>query len=86
MRKVRTLAIGTIALAILCLVAYPVYAQVAKGAAHAKEMCKMMDENKMTLAKAITAAEEHCKGTALQAAAHMQNKDLMVNVYCLAGD
>ena len=86
MRNVRTLAIATIALAALCLVVYPVYAQVAKGAAHAKEMCKMMDENKMTLVKAITAAEEHCKGKALQAAVHQHEKALTIDVYCIEGD
>jgi uncharacterized membrane protein YkoI len=86
MRSVRTLAIATIALAALCLVAYPVYAQVAKGAAHAKELCKMMDDNKMTLVKAITTAEEHCKGKALEAAVREHDKVLMINVYCVEGD
>jgi hypothetical protein len=86
MRNARVLAVSAVLLAALCLAAYPVYAQMTKGVAAAKDMLKIMDENKVTLVQAITTAEEHCQGKALEAASRMEGKDVMIDVYCLAGD
>ncbi len=86
MKNIRVLAVATIAVAALSVAAFPVWAQVITGAAHAQDMCKMMAEGKVTLVTAITTAEEHCKGKALQAAVEIRDKSLTVDVYCLEGE
>jgi hypothetical protein len=87
MKRTRVLAVSAIALAALCLVAYPVYAQVAGSVTTAKEMLKTLDQNKMTLVKAISMAEEHCHGQALEALTQMQQgQGTDIEIYCVTGD
>jgi hypothetical protein len=86
MKNVRTLSIYTLALGFLGLVAYPLYAEITPSTTHAKLLCKYIDDNKVTLVDAITTAEEHCKGMALQAVAVTKDMGLQFEVYCLDGD
>lgn len=51
-----------------------------------KDIAKVMVENKMTLAKAIEAAEQYTKGLALTAVTRVQGKDILVDVMCLSSD
>lgn len=86
MKNVRTLSIYTLALGFLGLVAYPLYAGITTNTAHAKLLSKYIDTNKVTLVNAVTTAEAHCKGTALQAAAFTEDMGLLFEVYCLSVD
>lgn len=87
MRNMRRTMIPVIALAVLAIVAYPLYAQVMhEGIAAAKEMLKAMDEHKITLAKAVEVAEKHDGGKALHAAAVMTGKEVNFEVYCVKGE
>lgn len=87
MKRTKVLAVSAIALAAVCLVAYPVYAQVAGNLTTAKEMLKTLDQNKMTLVKAITMAEEHCHGQALEALTQtQQGQGTAIEVYCVTGE
>jgi heterodisulfide reductase subunit B len=52
----------------------------------AKDMCRLLDDGKMTLARAIEIAEKHCKGRAVAAHCEMEGSTLEIGVYCLAGD
>jgi uncharacterized membrane protein YkoI len=88
MRNTRKLVVPAIALVVLGLGAGVLFAQQAGQTAtqHDKDIVKAMTEHKMTLAKAIDAAEQYTKGQALSAMAQMQGNDVVVNVTCLAGD
>lgn len=70
-----------------CLVAYPVYAHCGKCAADGKKIVTQLDESKMTLAKAVTAAETHSKGRAVSVLSQLNDKGrLALEVYCITGD
>ncbi|HVP12590.1 MAG TPA: hypothetical protein VMV94_15550 [Phycisphaerae bacterium] len=88
MKNVRRMLVPMLALVIVAIVAYPLYAQVVgKGIAAAKDMLKAMEADKATLAKAVEAAEKHeSGGKALQAEAVMHGKDLMFEVYTVKGE
>jgi hypothetical protein len=88
MKNIRRLIIPVVALAIVAIVAYPLYAQaVGKGIAAAKDLIKSMDEHKITLVKATEVAEKHeSGGKAVHAAAAMHGKDLMFEVYTVKGE
>jgi hypothetical protein len=88
MKNGRRLLVPVLALIVVAIVAYPLYAQVVgKGLAAAKDMLKAMEADKATLVKAVEAAEKHeSGGKALQAEAVMHGKDLMFEVYTLKGD
>jgi hypothetical protein len=88
MKNIRRLIIPVVALAIVAIVAYPLYAQVmGKGIAAAKDLIKSMDEHKITLVKAAEVAEKHeTGGKAVHAAAVMHGKDLMFEVYTVKGE
>ena len=88
MKNTQRLIIPVVALAIVAIVAYPLYAQaVGKGIAAAKDLIKSMDEHKITLVKAAEVAEKHeSGGKAVQAAAVMHGKDLMFEVYTVKGE
>lgn len=75
------------ALGILGLVTLPVYA-LAGGvdAAAGKTMCKAMDDAKVTLGKAIEAAEAASKGKAIGAWSTWEGGKLGFAVYCMVGD
>ncbi len=68
------------------VVALPVYAHCGRCAASAKDMLKTMETGKLTLIKAVEAAEKHCKGKAVAAFCEWKDQDLHVNVICLVGD
>jgi hypothetical protein len=76
--------------AMLCtggLIAYPVYAHCGKCAADGKKIVAQMDENRLTLAKAVTAAETHSKGRAVSVLSQLNDNDkLAVEVFCIVGD
>lgn len=69
------------------LIAYPVLAHCGKCAADGKKIAAQLDQNKMTLAKAVTAAEEHSKGRAISAISQINEHDQMaLHVWCISGD
>jgi len=88
MTRVRRIVVPTVALVVLALGAASLFAQsvLPKATQFQKDTVKFMGEHKMTLAKAIEAAEQETKGQALSAAALMQGGDAIVNVSCLVGD
>jgi hypothetical protein len=88
MKNSRRILVAVLAMVVVAIVAYPLYAQiVGKGIAAAKDMIKAMDTDKASLVKAIESAEKHENGgKALQAAAAIHGKDLMFEVYTVKGD
>ena len=87
MKRTNGLLTALAALGTLGLVALPVYAWAGgMDAAACKGMMKMMDDGKITLAKAIEAGEGMAKGKAVGAMAMMDGGKLMFKVYCMAGD
>jgi hypothetical protein len=73
-------------LAAVALIGYPLYAHCGKCAADGKTIASQLDQNKFTLAKAVTAAEEHSKGRAISAISELSDKgDLMLHVWCITG-
>lgn len=74
-------------LAALALIAYPLYADCGKCAADGKKIAAQLDQSKTTLAKAVTAAEQHSKGRAISVISDLNDKhQLGVHVFCIAGD
>jgi hypothetical protein len=68
-------------------IGYQVYAHCGKCAASARTIAAQLDQNKMTLAKAVTAAEEHSKGRAISVLSDVRDDDqVAVHVFCLSGD
>lgn len=71
----------------LGLIAYPLYAHCGKCAASAKTIVTQLDASKMSLAKAVTVAEEHSKGRAISVLSDVGDKgEVAVNVFCLSND
>jgi Family of unknown function (DUF6370) len=69
------------------LIAYPVFAHCGTCAADGKKIAAQLDQNKMTLAKAITAAEEHSKGRAISAITQTnEHGHMALHVHCIAAD
>lgn len=74
-------------IAALALIAYPLYAHCGKCAADGKTIASQLDQNKMTLAKFVTNAEQHSKGRAISVISELDQSDrVMVEVYCIVGD
>lgn len=88
MKLTRKLVVPGIVIVALGLGAVALFAQPPgqTPAQHDKDIVKFMADHKMTLAKAIEAAEQHSKGQALRAMAEMENADVVVKVACLVGD
>lgn len=81
-----TKALASLALAsALGLIAYPIFAHCGKCAASAKTVATQLDASQMTLAKAVTAAEDHSKGRAVSVISSVGDNDqVAVHVFCLA--
>ena len=75
-------------LAALAVIAYPLYAHCGKCAADGKKIATQLEQNKMTLAKVVAAAEQHSKGRAISVISELMGDDdkLMVEVYCIVGE
>ncbi|MEK6675406.1 MAG: PepSY domain-containing protein [Planctomycetota bacterium] len=86
MKKVSWYVRASVIVAALGLIALPVYAHCGKCAGDCKKMTDAMGEAKVTLSKAIEAAEAQGKGKALSANTSMKDGKLEMTVYCLAGD
>ncbi|MCI0631484.1 MAG: DUF6370 family protein [Phycisphaerales bacterium] len=87
MTRVKMIASSLLVVAAAGLIAYPVFAHCGKCAADGKKIAAQLDQNKTTLAKAVTAAEEHSKGRAISVIADLNDKDqVAVHVFCVAGD
>ncbi len=71
---------------VLGLLAWPVYAHCGKCAASGKDMVKLMEEGKLSLAKAVEIAEKHSNGKAVAAYCGLEGDGLEIEVYCLVGD
>lgn len=52
----------------------------------ARKAAKFLTESKLTLTKAMTAAEESCKGKAVLTMCEIEKGNLNIAVFCLAGD
>ncbi|MBI4717622.1 MAG: hypothetical protein HY763_07445 [Planctomycetes bacterium] len=86
MKRAKRWVIPVVAVGTMALLAWPVYAHCGKCAGSCKDMQKKMEEGKVTLSSAITAAETACKGKAMAAVPHMDGGKVGVSVYCLAGE
>ena len=86
MQNGRTWMGAVIALGLVAAVGYPLYAAGGAGSTAAKDLLKKMEEEKITLVKAIDAAESHTKGKAVSATATMHDKDVTIDVYCVKGE
>jgi len=87
MTRSKMIACSLLVLAAAGLIAYPVFAHCGKCAADGKKIAAQLDQNKMTLAKTVTAAEGHSKGRAISVISDLNDKDqLGVHVFCIAGD
>ena len=86
MDRNRKVLLGAVAVSVLALVAWPVYAHCGKCASSCKDMVSKMDEGKLSLSKAIALAEEHSKGKAVAAYCELEGGSLEIEVYCLVGD
>ena len=68
----------------LMVIVYPLYAHCGKCAADGKTIASQLDQSKMTLGKAVTAAEQNSKGRAVAVTSDLDEKDVLaVNVYCI---
>ncbi len=83
MNRTRLVVIGTIVG--LLLIAGPLLA-VQRERTEPKELAKMLVDAKMTLNKAIDAAEKETKGTAIRAWAEKYPDGLRIDVHCVVGD
>jgi hypothetical protein len=87
MTKLRMMACSLLVAGVAGVIAYPVIAHCGKCAADGKKIAAQLDQNKMTLAKAVTAAEAHSKGRAISVISELNDKDkVALEVYCIAGD
>jgi hypothetical protein len=67
--------------------AYPVYAHCGKCAADGKKIVEKMQTGKVTLAKAIEAAETHSKGKAVSVTTMMDTGgNVVMQVFSIVGD
>ncbi len=83
MTRTRWLVLAVVA-AGLALAAWPVYAHCGKCPASAGQMIKMMEEGKLSLARAVEIAEKHCNGRALAAYCELEDEGLEIEIICLA--
>jgi len=86
MLRARWLVGSLIVLGLVALAAFPVYARGEKEAARCRQMVRMMEAGKMSLAKAIALAEKESQGRALAAYCRLQKNRLQIQVYCLVRD
>lgn len=87
MNRKKTSMIAAALLGTACLIAYPVYAFSGNGAVDGKKIVAQLDENRLTLAKAVTAAETHSKGRAVSVLSQLNDKGkLALEVFCITGD
>ncbi len=80
------IVLGVIAVSTVVLVTWPVYAHCGKCAASGKDMVKLMEEGKLSLAKAVEIAEKHSNGKAVAAYCELEGDSLEIGVYCLVGN
>lgn len=86
MTRTKACLLGLSGLAVLSLVAWPVYAHCGKCAGDGKIMCAKMDEGKTSLTAAIAAAEAKSKGKAVAAYVELEGSKIEFDVYCMVGD
>jgi hypothetical protein len=87
MSRFKRLAYALLITSAAGLIAYPAFAHCGKCAADGKKLAAQLDENKMTLAKAVEAAEEHSKGRAISVISQLGKHDHMaLHVWCIAGE
>ncbi len=84
MTQKRWFILAAVVAAGLALAAWPVYAHCGKCAGSAAQMIKVMEEGKLSLAKAIQIAEKHCNGKAVAAYCELEEEGLEIEVICLA--
>jgi len=86
MLRNRWLIGSVVGVCVVALVALPVYAHCGKCLGSAKEMVKLMADNKTTMVKAIEMAEKETKGTAVSSYCEVEKGNLTIEVYCVAGE
>jgi hypothetical protein len=91
MNRLRMIACSLLVIVTADLIAYSVFAQAEKAGVNSaeagKKVAAQLDQNKMTLAKAVTVAEEHSKGRAISAMSQINEHDQMaLHVWCVVGD
>jgi hypothetical protein len=95
MMQFKRFACAMLALTSAGLVGYTVLAQAGHAgdpaqrhntAADGRQIATQLDQNKMTLAKAVGAAEEHSKGRAISATTQIMHDQAALHVWCVVGD
>lgn len=87
MTRWKAIACSLLLLAVSGVLAYPVFAHCGTCAADARKIAGQLDRNKTTLAKLVSAAEEHSKGRAISVISDLHDNDrVTVHVYCVVGD
>src|SRR5262245_19052104 len=85
--KKKKVVVSLTLLAASLLIAYPLYAHCGNCAADGRKIATSLDHNKFTLAKAVTAAEEHSKGRAISAISELSEKgEPLLHVWCVVGE
>ena len=88
MRRSQTYILTTIAASAIAIVALPVWAQSKpqEKASKEKPIVQAMEENKISLVRAIEVAEESSKGKAIGARASLDRDKLSFTVQCVVED
>lgn len=93
MSQAKRFVCSLLALGSVGLVGYTVLAQVGaashqrNSAEDGKKIAAQLDRNKMTLSKAVEAAEEHSKGRAVSVVTQINEHDqAALHVWCVAGE
>jgi hypothetical protein len=69
------------------LVVYPLLAHCGHCAADGKTIVEQLDKGKVTIAKVVTAAEQHSKGRAISVISELgDDHKLAMEVYCIVSD
>ncbi len=77
---------GVLVAAFAALSALPILAHCGKCTDSAKQIASMLDAGKMSLGKAIEAAEKESKGRAVGVYCDVKKDALGISCYCMVGD
>src|SRR3972149_819334 len=86
MSRAKKFALPLVGVGVLAFLSANTYAHCGKCAEDCKEMVKALDTNKVTLAKALEAAEAASKGKAIGANSKWAGGKMDMSVTCMVGD
>jgi hypothetical protein len=87
MKRMKSVFLSIALVGTSALVVYPLFAHCGHCAADGKTIVEQLDKGKLTLAKAVTAAEQHSKGRAISVISELNDEHkLAMEVYCIVSD